>query len=202
MPTAQTFDQSVFINCPFDVEFRPLFAATVFAVHAAGFVARSALEISDASQTRLTTICTLIAACRYGIHDLSRTELDRTWALPRFNMPLELGIFLGCKRFGPKRQQRKSILILDREAYRYQKFISDIAGQDIVAHQNEPQTAMRHIRDWLRTTSKRRDIPGGASLWAEFTRFQQDLPQICADLKLTPDARKTRFKCSETRGVG
>ena len=72
--------------------------------------------------------------CRFGIHDLSRTQLDRRSRLPRFNMPLELGMFLAAKRFGVELQRRKNALILDRDRYRYQKFISDIAGQDIRAH--------------------------------------------------------------------
>jgi len=48
-------------------------------------------------------------------------------------MPLELGIFLGAKRFGGPKQKRKNCLILDREKYRYQQYCSDIAGQDIKA---------------------------------------------------------------------
>ena len=53
--------------------------------------------------------------------------------LPRFNMPLELAMFFGCKRFGSESQKKKRTLVLDREPYRYRQFISDIAGQDIRA---------------------------------------------------------------------
>ena len=49
-------------------------------------------------------------------------------------MPLELGLFLGAKRFGGTDQRSKKALVLDREPYRYQTFISDIAGKDIHAH--------------------------------------------------------------------
>ena len=52
-------------------------------------------------------------------------------------MPLELGLFLGAKRFGRGEQKSKTCLILDVERYRYQKFISDISGQDIAAHCGE-----------------------------------------------------------------
>ncbi len=71
MVSTPTVDDNVFINCPFDAAFRPIFSATIFIVHRAGFLARSALEVSDASQTRLATILQLSAACRYGIHDLA-----------------------------------------------------------------------------------------------------------------------------------
>jgi hypothetical protein len=61
--------------------------------------------------------------CHHSIHDISRTEVrDQPYQLPRFNMPLELGIFLGAKRFR-RHSSRKRCLILDREPYRYKRFI-------------------------------------------------------------------------------
>jgi len=81
--------------------------------------------------------------------NLSRTELDTVYQLPRFNMPFELGVFIGATRLGTREQRRKVCLILDRERYRFQRFISDIAGQDIAAHQGEPDEAIRAIRTWL-----------------------------------------------------
>ena len=73
--------RSVFVNCPFDREYKDLFNALVFAVHDCGFFVRCALEI-NAGQLRLQTICNLIRACRYGIHDLSRTQLGPDNRLP------------------------------------------------------------------------------------------------------------------------
>jgi hypothetical protein len=99
---------------------------------------------------------------RYGIHDISRTELDKN-NLPRFNMPLELGIFMGAKRFGPRLQKDKRLLIFDTEKYRYQKFISDIAGMDIHAHNADAECAINQTRDWLANVS-RRQLPGARKL--------------------------------------
>ena len=104
------YNDNVFINCPFDLAYKPLLDAIVFAVHDCGFVARCALEEGDASQVRIDKIYSIIEDCRYGIHDISRTELDETSRLPRFNMPLELGIFLGAKRFGIEEQDKKNAL--------------------------------------------------------------------------------------------
>jgi hypothetical protein len=42
--------------------------------------------------------------------------------------------FLGAKRFGGQAQSGKRVLILDVERYRYQRFISDLAGMDIHGH--------------------------------------------------------------------
>jgi len=118
----EEYEQNVFINCPFDSEYAPIFEAIVFAVNDAGFRPKCARERLDSSQIRFQKIVSLISASRYSIHDLSRTSLDTTSALPRFNMPLELGIDLGCKEFNPNCSD-KSLLIFDSEQYRFQKFI-------------------------------------------------------------------------------
>ena len=104
------YNDNVFLNCPFDSDYKQLFDTMVFAVYDCGFVARCALEEGDASQVRIDKIYNIIAACRYGIHDISRTELDKNSGLPRFNMPLELGVFLGAKKFGRNEQKRKIAL--------------------------------------------------------------------------------------------
>src|SRR6266545_4234952 len=111
---ANEYDKTVFINCPFDSSYAPLFEAIVFAVHDAGFRPKCARERLDSSEIRLQKIVELIRASRYSIHDLSRTELDQATALPRFNMPLELGIDLGCKSFSSA-HRLKSLLIFDSE---------------------------------------------------------------------------------------
>ncbi|HTG14596.1 MAG TPA: hypothetical protein VK747_04935 [Blastocatellia bacterium] len=178
------YKDNVFINCPFDNQYKPVLDALVFAVHDAGFVARCALEVSDATQNRLEKILRIISECRYGVHDISRTEIDAAVSLPRFNMPLELGLFLGCQRFGDRMQRTKSCLIMDREPYRYQRFISDIAGQDIYSHNNQPEQAIGLIGNWLRTESKRVGIPGQAAMRARYEHFQHDLPELCAQLKI------------------
>jgi hypothetical protein len=177
----------VFINCPFDTGFQPIFNAIVFSVYDLGFVARCALEDDDAGEVRLAKIQRIVEECRYGINDLSSVTLDAVTGLPRFNMPLELGLFLGCKRFGAKSQSNKRTLILDSEQYRYRQFISDISGQDIRAHGGDPSRAIRAVRDWLQATSKRQGLAGGGEIIGHFRRFQADLPAICGEAELEPD---------------
>jgi hypothetical protein len=83
MPTGE-YDRNVFINCPFDSAYAPIFESIVFAVHAAGFRPKCARERLDSSEFRLQKIVRLISEARFSIHDLSRTELDSDSALPRF----------------------------------------------------------------------------------------------------------------------
>jgi hypothetical protein len=178
--------RSVFINCPFDDKYTQLFDAIVFSVMACRFVARCALEIDDGSEVRIEKIFKIVAECRLGIHDLSRTELDAEHLLPRFNMPLELGIFLGAKRFGGTKHRSKTALILDTDRFRYQKFISDIAGQDIKAHGGQVDRGIGHIRDWLLAASEVKELPGADAIAGEYSQYLTDLPRVCAIRKLNP----------------
>src|SRR3954468_5471348 len=179
----EEYGQNVFINCPFDNDYAPLFEAIVFTINDAGFRPKCARERLDSSQVRLQKIVELISASRYSIHDLSRTTLDTANALPRFNMPLELGIDLGCKAFNPNCAD-KSLLIFDSEQYRFQKFVSDLGGQDIHQHGNSAKAAVTRVRDWLRAESDKTDMPGGTAIYARYEQFRANLPAICSELKL------------------
>jgi hypothetical protein len=173
----------VFINCPFDAQYKPLLEAITFAVLACGHRPRCALEIDDSSEVRIDKIFKIIAECKYGIHDISRTEVTTVSGLPRFNMPLELGIFLAAKRFGTGKQKQKVCLILDSAPYRYQQFISDIAGQDIQIHHNSAKEAITVVRNWLPNNPRSQIRPGGAEIYRRFQQFEQELPALCGQLK-------------------
>lgn len=183
--------EGVFINVPFDRRYKKLFDALVFAVHDCGFIARGAREQDDSSQVRLAKILDIIGDCRFGIHDLSRVTLDSKNRLPRFNMPLELGVFLGAKRFGGVRHARKSCLVLDRDQYRYHIFCSDIAGQDIRAHHNDVRSAVAAVRSWLRTATRRRGLRGSGDMANRYVQFRLELPAICRVARL--DVRDLDF---------
>ncbi len=176
------YSLNVFINCPFDDGFKPIFESIIFTVVDCGFIPRCAKENGDSDVVRIKKIETIIEDCKYGIHDISMAELDSTSKLARFNMPFELGLFLGCKSFGANEQKEKSCLILDKERYRYQKFISDIAGQDI-RQADSPETAIRRVREFLSSKTKRKTIPSSAIMWTRFQQFSADLPISAKGMK-------------------
>lgn len=188
-PRGPKFADCVFINCPFDAAYWPLFEALVFCIVDCGFVPRCSLEEPDSGEARVRRIRRLIEDSRYSIHDLSRVELSPD--LPRFNMPFELGLDLGSRFFGEGRLERKRCLVLDSDRYRYQRFLSDIAGQDIRAHGNSPDELITQVRDWLRATSKRRSVPGPKRIKERFARFSSVLPAFCDDLGL--DRKSLQF---------
>jgi hypothetical protein len=186
-----SYENSVFLNVPFDRKYTRLSNAVVFAVHDCGFAARSALEIEDSGQGRVEKILDIIEQSKFGIHDISRAGIDRTTRLARFNMPLELGFFLGAKRYGSERDRQKRCLVLDRDRYRYRSFCSDIAGQDIQAHNDEPRKAIRAVRDWLSSHRSGVDIPGGKAIFDRYEQFRAQLPQQAHDVNL--DHRELTF---------
>jgi hypothetical protein len=184
------YKDSVFLNVPFDRSYKPLLEAAVFAIYDCGFVARCALEDDDSSRIRVDKIFDLISESKYGIHDISRVTLDHSHRLPRFNMPLELGLWLGARRFGGNRNKQKRALVLDRVPYRYQIFCSDIAGQDPKAHNNDAATLIRRIRNWLRNSPDYKQVafPGADTMVNRYFRFRGQLPALCKDQGLNPKA--------------
>jgi len=185
------YEDNVFINVPFDRRYARLGDAIIFAVYDCGFVCRSALEIEDSGQARVDKILDIIKQSKFGIHDISRAGIDRNTRLPRFNMPLELGFFLGAKRYGDERDQEKRCLILDRAPYRYRNFCSDISGQDIRVHNDQPRDVIRAVRDWLSSHRTELMIPGGKAIFDRYQRFRIQLPQQAREIDL--DHRELTF---------
>jgi hypothetical protein len=174
----------VFINCPFDDGFKELLYAIVFTVYHCGFIPRSSLEEDNALNNRLAKIEQIIENCKYGIHDLSRTE-SNTSSLPRFNMPFELGLFFGAKRFGDQEQNSKVALVLERQKYLYQQFISDLNGIDMYAHNNDPKKAIKIVRDWLKNSSGESTIAGHVIIIKKYVDFVENIfPQAINNLGL------------------
>jgi hypothetical protein len=183
----RNYRRQVFINVPFDPDYRPIFDAVVFAVADCGYIPCCARERDDSGEIRFHKLLELIEQCRFGLHDISRTEPDRTSGLPRFNMPFELGLFLGAKRFGGVRQGEKIALILDVEDNRYDKFISDISGQDIKEHGGDPVAAVKAVRNWLANNTPQKLMPTGDVMAKRYTQFVADLPASCASFNMSRD---------------
>lgn len=181
-------EKDVFINCPFDAQYRPLLRGLLFAVHDCGFSARSALEVEDSGEVRVQKIIRIIGECPFAVHDISRVELDKQTNLPRFNMPLELGLFLGARAFGDAVNQQKRCVVLDDDPFRFQSFCSDIAGQDIRAHSGKVSSAIEIARNWLSTTPPAQGtvIPSGSVIAGRYKQFRGALAGGCEKFQLNP----------------
>jgi len=76
--------------------------------------------------------------------------------------------------------------VLDREKYRFQKYISDISGQDIKAHDGKPALAIKRVRDWLNNSPVDPNVtkPGARKMAQRYDRFMGELPDLCEELHL------------------
>lgn len=175
-----SYRKNVFINCPFDKAYSNIFYAIIFTIIDCGFMPRCTLEIDDGTESRLKKILKLIEDCQFGIHDISRTTLDKKHKLPRFNMPFELGLFFGARHFGAKHHIDKNCLILDSRPFRFQKFLSDIAGHDPKIHKNNFKEAIKCAREWLQLQIKQNIIlPNISSLLTRYQKFQVESELLC-----------------------
>lgn len=167
------FDKNVFVNCPFDQDYRRLLQPILFTIIYLGFRPRIALEESDSGIPRIQKILRLIGESRLSIHDLSRLRATEAGEFYRMNMPFELGLDVGCRAFGVRAMRNKRCLILESEPYRFQAAISDISNSDIAAHHNVPRTISAEVRNWLASQSLK-PLPGPAHVWSEFLDFETD----------------------------
>ncbi len=70
-------------------------------------------------------------------------------------------------------------------------FWSDIAGQDIEAHDGKPQIAIKAVRDWLQTNryGSPVTIPDGKTIYNRYRRFLLELPELRRGAQLDRDEK-------------
>lgn len=167
----------VFINCPFDEEYKPLFEAIHFTISASGYLPRCALEEEDGLDLRLAKLCRIVGDCPRSIHDLSRTELNAE-DLPRFNMPFELGLTMGAKIFGGAKHKDKKALVMVAEPYRMPSYLSDLGGNDPSAHGRRVDRVIVLVRRFLHDRPYGAPLPGPGRIDTALKEFQAKLPEM------------------------
>ena len=170
--TGGSFGKSVFINCPFDKDYEPILQAILFCVVYLGFEPRIATESNDSGSVRLNKICEIIENSKYSIHDLSRCQAKKKGEHFRLNMPFELGVDYGCRRYFGQEREGKRLLILEEKMYRYQAAISDLSGCDIQAHAGDFQNAVRKVRNWL-VSEAQINADGAGRILGAYADFQE-----------------------------
>ncbi|EGQ8234472.1 hypothetical protein GWA11_22335 [Vibrio parahaemolyticus] len=164
------FERNVFVNCPFDDDYRSLLVSIIFTLKSLGYIPRLSLERADSAESRIQKIVGLIDESKFGIHDLSRIVSSGSDEHFRMNMPFELGIDYGAKALKGGVWSSKQLLILEKERYRYQKALSDLSGSDIKNHNDDPATVVKVVRDWFVTNEGIRAASGN-KIWSQFNEF-------------------------------
>jgi len=198
--TSHNFRTSVFINCPFDEQYKSLLRPMLFTLLYVGLIPRLASENSDSLEQRIEKILSLIKECRYSIHDLSRLKAAKAKEFFRLNMPFELGIDYGCRRIANNHLRTKRSLILEGKRFDIQKALSDLNGVDIKSHDNDPAQTVRALQHWCIETVGLTDVDSPSVIWDRFNEFSYDFylrrkaqGYSKDDLKMMPVPQYIRF---------
>jgi hypothetical protein len=161
----------VFINCPFDEEYKSLLRPLLFTVIYLGFQPQIASAYLNSANNRIDKICDLIRTSNYSIHDLSRCISSKQNEYFRMNMPFEFGIDYGNYFFIDK---TKKMLVLENDRYDYQKALSDISGVDVKSHDNEPERIVKCVRNWMIEARILEKAASPTQIWYRFNDFTLD----------------------------
>ena len=149
---------SVFINCPFDVEFADQRDAIVFTCVQCGFYPVLADSSGQSGRPRLDRILDALTGCGYSIHDLSRCRGEGDENLARFNMPLELGMAMAVRRMnGDKAATEPAheyLILVPEDRLLYQRYVSDLAGLDPQTHDGSVARVVSEVLAWLLTAGE------------------------------------------------
>jgi hypothetical protein len=81
-------------------------------------------------------------------------------------------------------RRRASFWIAIDTGINYQSFMSEIAGQDPHAHEDNPKKVILIVRRWLATNSPTVAIPGAETVWRRYQHFLRQLPALLRFAKL------------------
>ncbi len=168
------FEKNVFINCPFDSAYKSLLRPLLFTILYFDFNPKIASERSDSAEQRIDKICDFIKSSKYSIHDLSRLKSMKKNEFARHNMPFELGIDYGIRKFAENHFAEKKFLILEKERYDYSKALSDLAGIDIKSHSDEAEDIIKVVRNWFVETVGLTKLKPPSVIWNDFNEFMAD----------------------------
>jgi hypothetical protein len=164
----------VFLNIPYDREFEHLYVAYIVALNALDLRPKTTLGIPS-GERRLDRILTLIATCKYSVHDLSRVQLDRTAPrTPRFNMPFELGLAVAWSTMNP---DRHNWIVCETQERRLLKSLSDINGTDPHIHQGTVKGLMREMCNAFVAAGRQPNVP---QMMKMYRSLREDLPRVKA----------------------
>jgi hypothetical protein len=72
------------------------------------------------------------------------------------------------------------------ERYKLPVYLSDLAGNDALAHHGRPEAVIELVRRYLHTRPDGKTLPGSTRIVAEFQRFKSKLPELAAALEIAP----------------
>jgi hypothetical protein len=155
----------VFINCPFDGQYEPLFLALIAGLSGLGLTPRCVLGIPSGARDRLDRIFRLICQCGSSVHDLSCMSGRR--GLPRFNMPFELGLAVAMSLSDTGHRW----FLFEARPYRLQRTLSDVNGFDPYIHGGTPRGVLRELANAFITPGRETNVHDLESVYRRLVRL-------------------------------
>lgn len=171
-------DKHIFINCPFDSEYRHLLKSIIFTCLYVGLDPQLS-DTQDSLDIRVKGIIDLIKSSKYSIHDLSRAKAIKVGEVTRMNMPFELGIDVGVREAN-NLYRNKRCIILESEAFLSKQALSDIAGGDHAAHGNDAQLLIRELRNWF-VKILHPELNSATVIWKAYLDYSEDLFRMLSE---------------------
>jgi hypothetical protein len=180
---APAFDPAltVFINCPWDNQFRKQLNAIVFACVSAGFYPVLATSSGQSGRPRLERILEGLNGCRYSIHDLSRCRGEGNQNLARFNMPLELGMAMAIRGAVAQSDAHEYLILVPDGKPIHQRYISDLAGFDPQTHDGTPQRIVAEVLSWLLSATEAPAVVSPPEVVGKLPKFGRELATLYRD---------------------
>ena len=160
--------ESVFLNIPYDSPFEDLYTAYIVGLTQLGLNVTATLGFPN--QDRLEMIFQLIEKSGISIHDLSRIEASH--GIPRFNMPLELGIALYRAKVS---KGKHTVHVFESRRYRAQRSTSDINRIDPRIHHGTAKGVMAALRNIFRQPGDVTTVP---EMLVSYRAVKRRLPEL------------------------
>jgi len=173
----------VFLNIPFDTAYEPTFIGLVAALVHLGKHPTTVLELAGGvAAPRLDRLLELIRGSGFSVHDLSRVQMSGRGrgAVPRFNMPFELGLAVAVARL-QRNDSTHAFALLEARTFRLQRSLSDMNGFDPIIHNGTRAGAVRSMFEIFAVTAP-------ANLRSA-VRMARSLARVSEQLKRDHDAR-------------
>lgn len=175
----------VFLNIPFDAAYEPIAVGLVAALVHLGIQPTTVLELGGGAAPRLDRLLEQIRGSDFSVHDLSRVQVSGRGrgAVPRFNMPFELGLAVAVARLDRDRSAHTCAL-LEARPYRLQRSLSDMNGFDPIIHNGTRAGAVRSMFEIFAVTSPadlRSALRLAAGLARAAKRLKRDLDELPQD---------------------
>ena len=95
-------------------------------------------------------------------------------------------------RESPTRSAKRACVMV-AGAHVLPRYLSDLAGVDPAAHNDDPHEVIQIVRDHLHTSPQGQALPGAAHMIALYEKFRRDVPFLAGQARLTVEEVHARL---------